>query len=172
MGTDASAGDAGNSDGAAGDAASDAADASGGDAAKLDGGSGASDGSPSDAAGTDAAPWDCAVSGPNGVQVWTCKNGNLHECVNATPVETKCDFGCLPRAAGIDDLCIQAAARPWSCGDSNVSGAQYWTCSAPAGVNASTKGDLFQCSAAGTPEEIFCPEGCSVDYGPYNDTCN
>jgi lysozyme len=106
------------------------------------------------------ASWSCSASAYGGAQYWTCSGGALHECVGGAPVERACDYSCVARAVGQDDLCVNAAPG-WSCASSAYSGAQYWTCSG---------GSLYRCAGV-TPETIACPNGCVSHPLGSDDTC-
>ncbi|HWE30243.1 MAG TPA: C39 family peptidase [Polyangia bacterium] len=51
--------------------------------------------------------WNCASSrGSDGSQYFTCAaDGNVHECVNGSPIELACSGGCNHNPANTDDTC-------------------------------------------------------------------
>jgi hypothetical protein len=124
------------------------------------------------AVGTDdtckpAAPppvaWNCADSGYNGQQYWTCSGGNIYKCVGGVPQEQTCNNGCNVNAVGTDDTCKSAAPPPvaWDCAKSAYNGQQYWTCSG---------GNIYKC-VGGVPEEQACNNGCKSNPVGTNDVC-
>ena len=53
------------------------------------------------------ATWDCASSDYQGMQYWTCANGDLNECdANGQPKKTSCNgHGCESLPSGMNDVC-------------------------------------------------------------------